>query len=376
MIYFDNAATTAPLEEALSFYLKAVKDFPGNSSSTHGLGRQADRELEKARASILESFGLAKTHSLIFNSGATEGNNLAIKGIAHFYKNRGKKLITSSVEHPSVTNAFKELEKEGFEVVYLPVTEEGKVDPSSLEKALDKDTILVSIMGVNNETGAVNDLSALADLTHKFPKAFFHSDLTQAIGKVKVPYSKLDLFTYSSHKIGGLRGDGALIYLNKIKFAPLNDGGGQEYGFRSGTVNVPAVMTQAYVIKEALKGYESNLKHVKEISEYLRQNLNIPSEIRFNSPKEASPYVLNFSLINKKASVVLEALSEKGIYVSSVSACNSKGEPISEVLTAMGKSEGDARNSIRLSFSKRNTLEEAETFVKAFKEVLEGVINR
>ena len=127
MIYFDNAATTAPLEEALSFYLKAVKDFPGNSSSTHGLGRQADRELEKARASILESFGLAKTHSLIFNSGATEGNNLAIKGIAHFYKNRGKKLITSSVEHPSVTNAFKELEKEGFEVIYLPVTEEGDV---------------------------------------------------------------------------------------------------------------------------------------------------------------------------------------------------------------------------------------------------------
>ena len=376
MIYFDNAATTAPLEEALSFYLKAVQDFPGNSSSTHGLGRQADRELEKARASILESFGLAKTHSLIFNSGATEGNNLAIKGIAHFYKNRGKKLITSSVEHPSVTNAFKELEKEGFEVVYLPVTEEGKVDPLSLEKALDKDTILVSIMGVNNETGAVNDLSALADLTHKFPKAFFHSDLTQAIGKVKVPYSKLDLFTYSSHKIGGLSGDGALIYLNKIKFAPLNDGGGQEFGFRSGTVNVPCVMTQAYVVKEALKGYEENLKHVKEISEYLRQNLNIPSEIRFNSPIDASPYVLNFSLINKKASVVLEALSEKGIYVSSVSACNSKGEPISEVLTAMGKSEGDARNSIRLSFSKRNTLEEAETFVKAFKEVLEGVINR
>ena len=121
MIYFDNAATTAPLEEALSFYLKAVKDFPGNSSSTHGLGRQADRELEKARRSILEAFGLAKTHSLIFNSGATEGNNLAIKGIAHFYKNRGKKLITSSVEHPSVTNAFKELETEGFEVTYLPV---------------------------------------------------------------------------------------------------------------------------------------------------------------------------------------------------------------------------------------------------------------
>ena len=135
-------------------------------------------------------------------------------------------------------------------------------------------------------------------------------------------------------------------------------------------------MTQAYVIKEALKGYEDNLRHVKEISDYLRQNLNIPDEIRFNSPLDASPYVLNFSLINKKASVVLEALSEKEIYVSSVSACNSKGEPISSVLTAMGKNEGDARNSIRLSFSKRNTLEEAKDFIKAFKEVLEGVINR
>ena len=376
MIYFDNAATTAPLEEAISFYLKAINDFPGNPSSTHGLGRQADRQLEKARTEILEVFGLSKTHSLIFNSGATEGNNLAIKGIAHFYKNRGMKLITSSVEHPSVTEAFKELEREGFDVVYLPVNEEGKVEPSSLEKALDKDTILVSIMGVNNETGSINDLSALADLTHKFPKAFFHSDLTQAVGKVKVPYSKLDMFTYSSHKIGGLRSDGALIYLNKIKFAPINDGGGQEFGFRSGTINVPAALTQAYVVKEAFKNYESNLKHVEEISKYLRQNLNIPDEIRFNSPLDASPYVLNFSLINKKASVVLEALSEREIYVSSVSACNSKGEPISDVLTAMHRSEGDARNSLRLSFSKRNTLEEAEAFVKAFKEVLEGVINR
>lgn len=376
MIYFDNAATTSPLKEVLDLYLQATRDYPGNSSSTHALGRKSLKALDQARMDILNTFGLSSSHSLIFNSGATEGNNLAIKGIVRLYSNRGKKIITSSVEHPSVTNVFKELEKEGFEVVYLPVTSEGKVDPSSLEEAMDNNTILVSIMGVNNEMGAVNDISKLADIVHKYPKAFFHSDMTQAIGKVKMPYSKVDLFTYSSHKIGGLRGDGALIYLKKIRFAPINDGGGQEGGFRSGTVDVPTALSQALAIKEAKKRMQNKLEKVTQINENLRKSLMELEEVSLNSPLDATPFVLNFSLKHKKASVVLEALSQREIYVSSVSACSSKGEPISNVLLAMGKSEGDARNSLRLSFNEDSSIEEAEEFMNNFKEVIERTINR
>lgn len=376
MIYFDNAATTSPLKEVLDLYLKAITEYPGNSSSTHALGRKSLRALDQAREEILNAFGLSSSHSLIFNSGATEGNNLAIKGIAHFYSNRGKKIITSSVEHPSVTNVFKELEKEGFEVVYLPVTSEGKVDPSSLEEVMDNNTILVSIMGVNNEVGAINDISKLADIVHKYPKAFFHSDMTQAVGKVKMPYNKVDLFTYSSHKLGGFRGDGALIYLKKIRFAPINDGGGQEGGFRSGTVDVPTALTQALVIKEAKKSMQNKLEKVSEINKTLRKSLSELDEVTFNSPIDATPFLLNFSLKHKKASVILEALSQREIYVSSVSACSSKGEPISNVLLAMGKSEGDARNSLRLSFNGDSSLEEVEEFMNNFKEVIERTINR
>lgn len=376
MIYFDNAATTSPLPEVLSLYMEKCQTVIGNSSSTHALGRKANRELDEARREILASFGLEKTHNLIFTSGATEGNNLSIKGVCKLYKNRGNKIIVSSVEHPSVTNVFKELEKEGFEVVYLPVNEEGKVLPSSLEEAMDNKTILVSIMGVNNEVGSINDMNALADIVHKYPKALFHSDLTQAVSKVKMPYNKIDMFTYSTHKIGGLRGDGALVYLKKIQFASLFDGGGQEGGFRSGTVDVPCALSHALAVKEAMKSMARKIPHVKEIYDYLKEELGKLDEVSFNSPIDGSPFVLNISLKHKKASVILEALSEREIYVSSVSACSSKGEPISSVLLAMNRSEGDARNSLRLSFSESNTINEAQAFMKEFMDILERTINR
>jgi len=376
MIYFDNAATTSPLKEVLSLYVEKCQNVPGNSSSTHALGRKANRELDEARNQILAAFGLERTHNLIFTCGATEGNNLSIKGVCKLYKNRGNKIITSSVEHPSVLNVFKELESEGFEVVYLPVNSEGKVLPSSLEEAMDNKTILVSIMGVNNEVGAINDMNALADIVHKYPKALFHSDMTQAVGKVKMPYNKIDMFTYSTHKIGGLRGDGALIYLKKIQFAPVFDGGGQEGGFRSGTVDVPCALSHALALKEAIKRMPNKVVHVKEIYDYLRENLGKLDEISFNSPLDGSVFVLNISLKHKKASVILEALSQREIYVSSVSACSSKGEPISNVLLAMGKSEGDARNSLRLSFSESNSIDEAKEFMTQFMDVLERTINR
>lgn len=375
MIYFDNAATTSPLKETVESFLKASDCF-ANPSSTHAYGREASALLEKARNSMLEDLCLSKSHRLLFTSGATESNNLALKGIALHYQNRGKKIITSSVEHPSVSSPLKELESLGFEIVTLPVTKEGKVDPETLKAAIDSNTIIVSIMGVNNEVGAINDVAALASIVHAYPKCFFHIDATQAMGKVALPYSSADLISFSGHKFGAFKGCGGLFYKKNIVFTPINAGGEQEYSFRSGTVNMPAFVSMAVAFHSSLSGLEQNALQVQAINSYLRNALLATGEITINSPLDATPYVLNFSFKKKKASVVLEALSEREIYVSSVSACSSKGEPVSDVLLAMGKSKEEAANSMRVSFSHASTLEEAKEFMGVLQGILKEVTDR
>lgn len=376
MIYFDNAATTRPSLAVLECFEKENEQCFANPSSRHAYGREAYRKLENARLSILKSLSLSNDYRVLFTSGASESNNLAIKGIAKEYLRRGKRIITTQVEHPSVLEAFRSLEKEGFEVIYLPTKEDGTVDPETLKENMNKETILVSIMATNNETGSNNDILALSKIVHSFPKAFFHVDVTQAIGKRDLPYSSIDLFSFSGHKIHGLKGTGALVLKKNITLLRQIDGGDQEYFFRAGTDNLPGDETLAVALEEATKNLQDNIAHAKEISSFLREELEKNDEILMNSPLEGSPFILNFSLKRKKASVVTEALSHEGIYVSSVSACNSKGEPISYVLEAMGFSKERAMNSIRLSFSRENTLEEAKTFLNTLQNILERTINR
>ncbi len=376
MIYFDNAATTRPSLAVLECFEKENEQCFANPSSRHAYGREAYRKLENARLSILKSLSLSNDYRVLFTSGASESNNLAIKGIAKEYLRRGKRIITTQVEHPSVLEAFRSLEKEGFEVIYLPTKEDGTVDPETLKENMNKETILVSIMATNNETGSNNDILALSKIVHTFPKAFFHVDVTQAIGKRDLPYSSIDLFSFSGHKIHGLKGTGALVLKKNITLLRQIDGGDQEYFFRAGTDNLPGDETLAVALEEATKNLQDNIAHAKEISSFLREGLEKNDEILMNSPLEGSPFILNFSLKRKKASVVTEALSHEGIYVSSVSACNSKGEPISYVLEAMGFSKERAMNSIRLSFSRENTLEEAKTFLNTLQNILERTINR
>lgn len=376
MIYFDNAATTRPSLAVLKCFEKENEQCFANPSSRHAYGREAYRKLENARLSILKSLSLSNDYRVLFTSGASESNNLAIKGIAKEYLRRGKRIITTQVEHPSVLEAFRSLEKEGFEVIYLPTKEDGTVDPETLKENMNKETILVSIMATNNETGSNNDILALSKIVHSFPKAFFHVDVTQAIGKRDLPYSSIDLFSFSGHKIHGLKGTGALILKKNITLLRQIDGGDQEYFFRAGTDNLPGDEALAVALEEATKNLKDNIAHAKEISSFLREGLEKNDEILMNSPLGGSPFILNFSLKRKKASVVTEALSHEGIYVSSVSACNSKGEPISYVLEAMGFSKERAMNSIRLSFSRENTLEEAKTFLNTLQNILERTINR
>ena len=373
MHYFDCAATYAPFDGALECYENISRSHFGNPSSVHGFGNDARRILEDSKKKILDSFGLISTYDCIFTSGATESNNLALKGFALRYQNRGKRILTSSVEHPSVLEPLKSLEKMGFQVDFLPVNEAGIVEPSVLEKTMGNDVALVSIMGVNNETGAIFPLKDYLSITSHFPKALFHSDLTQAIGKVEMPLNRLDSFSFSGHKIGGLKGTGALILSKKRSLISQMDGGGQQNGFRSGTVDVAGAASLAYAVVKSRQEEAINLQIENDRSAYLKNKLSVISEIVWNTPSLASPYILNFSLSSHKASVIVEGLSEKGFYVSSVSACSSKKEPVSEVLTAMGRSSRLAGNSIRVSLPPDVEEKELDEFADTIKCLLDEV---
>lgn len=372
MIYLDHAATTPIRQEILDTYNSLLKDFFANPSSLHRLGQETSHLLLKAREQIASLFK-RKAEEVIFTSGATEANNLAIKGYALRYQNRGKHLITTKVEHPSVLRTFEQLESLGFECTYLDVDNEGKVNLDELRNAIRNDTILVSIMAVNNEVGSINDVKEIARIVHTFPKVVFHSDTTQAIGKVNISYEDIDMFVLSAHKLNGLKGSGALIKRKHIDLFPLISGGGQEFNFRSGTNDLQKEVVLAKTVRLILEEQKNHYSYVKELHDYLLESLSNNEDIVLNSPLDGSPYIVNFSFVNKKASVVVEALSKAGIMVSTISACSSKKTAHSYVLEAMGKSKQVYQNSLRVSFSHLNTKEEIDLFIKVLFETLKSI---
>ncbi len=372
-IYLDHAATTKPYDEVVSLYTRMESEIYGNSSSIHGLGIEALSYLNKARESILKSLKINKGYKVIFTSGATEANNLAIIGYCLKHQNRGKHIITSNVEHPSVLECFRYLEKLGFKVTYLKVNKNGVVDPSELEKAMTKETILVSLMSTNNEIGSMNDLKKLSQIVHAYPKAVFHSDTTQSVGKDNVDYSLLDMFVVSGHKIHGLKGSGCLVLKDKIELEQRVFGGGQEDGLRSGTVPVSLCCSLAKSLQIIQSKIHAESERIYKIHQQFLDKIENIDGVELNSTISSSPYILNFSLTKKKASVVVEALSNVGIYVSSVSACNSKKEASSYVVSALGKSDVLAHNTIRLSFGEDNKEEDALVFAREFNKIMENI---
>lgn len=370
IIYFDNAATTKPNEEVVVLNNQIINEFYGNPNSIHELGIFTNKQINIAKESILKFFRL-NNHKVMLTSSSTEANNIAIKAYCLNYKNRGKHIITSEIEHPSVLECVKQLKDEfGFEVTILPIDSHGKISLKELEKSMRKDTILVSIMAINNEIGSINNVDKIAEIVHKFPKANLHVDTTQAIGKLGLNYKNIDMFVVSSHKIGGLKGSGVLIYKSSLSFLPLISGGGQEDGFRSGTQNVAGAVSLAKALENTKR---EDHEHIIELKQTLVNGLKTIDGIHLNSDEQCSPYIVNFSLLKKKASVVVEALSLKGIYVSSVSACNSKKEPSSYVVEALTKSHELASNTIRVSFCNENTVKEVEIFLKELKDILERI---
>lgn len=374
LIYFDNAATTKVNPDVLLAYTKTCETTFANASSVHFEGQKANRLLDKSRELILSSFGLQNAHQVIFTSGATEANNLGIKGYALKYKNRGNHIIVSSIEHASVLEVAKQLHDEfGFEITYLPVDENGNIDVADLVNAIKDQTILVSIMAVNNEIGVINQIEEIALLLKSYPKIVFHVDATQAVGKINLNYKNVDMFSYSGHKIHGLKGTGALIKVKKLELLPINSGGGQEDNFRSGTNDVAGAVSLAKATSIAMSEINQNKAKITAISyfiyDYLEQN---PDLYEINSNKD-NPYIINFSLKNKKASVVVEGLSNKNIMVSSISACHSRKEAISHVVEAMGKGELLSHNTIRISIDSTNSIEEAKILIKELDELVRGI---
>lgn len=380
MIYLDNAATAMPFEAALKRYNAVSLLTFGNTSSNHAIGRKAAHLLEESREQILSITKLDKTHNLLFTSGATEANNLAIKGIAFKYANRGKRLITSAYEHPSVLNVFYELrDKFGYEVVVLNPREDGTIHPEDLEDAMDDKTILVSIMCINNEIATINNLAKLKAVISKYPKCFFHTDVTQGFGKAPLDLKHADLISFSGHKFGSVKGVGGLFVRKNIQLSPLHNGGGQEEGIRPGTVNVAGIASMAEALTISYKLIPEFTKKCEAWYNDLYSFFKELDGVQLNSlplGETQTPYIINIGLVKKKASVVVESLSNQDIYVSSVSACSTKTHPSSYVLESMGYGEHIAANSIRISFGHQTTSEDIETFKKAFKKALEGVFAR
>ena len=380
-IYLDNAATTKIRPEAMAEYVRVSENLWGNPSSLHSLGSDAERVLTTAKQTILYTLG-AKDAEIVFTSSGTEANNLAIMGrtLSKERYKKGAKIITTLGEHASVYAPIDELKNQGYKVANLS-TKDGVIDMDELMRELTSDVILVSVMMVNNETGAVYNIPAIARaMRAKSPEAILHVDATQ--GYMKIPFTKAgigaDLITISSHKIEGPKGVGALVIdkdvIKKRGLAPVVFGGGQELGLRSGTENVPGIAAFAEAARLAHKELSEHIKKLESLRGRLVERLASDERLKEISPtlpKNHAPHILNVTLPSIKSETMLHFLSSEGIYVSSGSACSSNGGHLSSALTAYGRSNEDADSSIRISFSHRNTEDDVDALVEALAKGLE-----
>ena len=378
-IYLDNSASTRISEEALEKYNEISRAIYGNPSSLHTMGFLAEKELRAARETLLSSLS-AKNSSVVFTASGSEANNLAILGRA-FSKERyrrGAKIITTKGEHASVSATLSHLSELGFKVVSIP-TNGGELDFEALAAELDSSVILITMMMVNNETGALYDVARVSKLMKmKAPDAFLHVDATQSFMKLKFTKQSIgaDMIRVSSHKIEGPKGVGALIVDEKVLtargLAPIIYGGGQEMGLRSGTENVPAIAAFAEAIKIADKELSQNYEKMNALRSYFIERLkeNGLSEISPTLPARHAPHIINITLPKIKSETMLHYLSSLGIYISSGSACSSNSKDLSGALLAYGRNEAEADSSLRISFGKRNTKDDVDALCEALKSGL------
>ncbi|MCG0276341.1 MAG: cysteine desulfurase [Thermosediminibacteraceae bacterium] len=369
-VYLDNSATTRIAKEAVDAMVHAMTVAFGNPSSLHRKGMEAERIINEGRETLASLLGV-KAREIYFTSGGTESNNLAIKGVAYARRRYGKHLITTAIEHPSVLEVFRQLEEEGFSVTYLSVDKTGHIKLEELEQALKPETILVSIMYVNNEVGSIQPIEDAINIIAKNKNTLFHVDAVQAFGKISlVPNLRgIHLMSLSAHKIYGPKGVGALYVREGTRIMPLFNGGGQESGLRSGTENVPGIAGFAAAAELVFKNLDSWQAKMRELKERLKTGIlsEIPDTV-LNGPENGAPHILNVSFLGTKAEVLLHALESHGIYVSTGSACSSNKKGKSHVLAAMGKTAEEIDGAIRFSFSPFLSVEDIDYTLEVLKK--------
>lgn len=375
MIYLDNSATTRPFSEVLTSYTTVSQKFFGNPSSIHRIGMEAEKLLIQAREQIAGLLGV-KSNEIYFTSGGTEGNNTVLKGIARTYKGRGNHIITTTVEHDSIHKVMEQLEEDGFSISYVPVNEFGQVSAEDIINHIRKETILVSVMHVNNEIGSIQPIEEIGKiLSNYYPNIYFHVDGVQGIGKQAISLKKanVDAYTISAHKFHGLKGNGVLYIKEGKRMEPLLAGGGQENAFRSGTENVAGAVATAKALRMQLQNEKDKLSILTQMNLYLREQLARMKGISIHSPalEKSVPHILNFSIEGVKAEVFVHALEEHGIYISTTSACSSKTNKVSKTLLGIGVPEQIAESSFRISLSYENTMTEMEKVIAAIKDIKE-----
>lgn len=371
MIYLDNSATTKPFPEVIESYTTVSQKYFGNPSSIHRIGMESEKLLIQAREQIAGLLGV-KSNEMYFTSGGTEGNNTVLKGIARTYKGKGNHIITTTVEHDSIHKVMEQLEADGFSITYIPVNEFGQVSVEDISKNIRKETILVSVMHVNNEIGSIQPIEEIGNLLSDYPNIFFHVDGVQGIGKqtISLKKAKIDAYTLSAHKFHGLKGNGVLYIKEGKRIEPLLAGGGQENTFRSGTENVAGAVATAKALRLQLQNQKEKLTILKQLNVYLREQLATIEGISIHSPalEKSVPHILNFSIEGIKAEVFVHALEEHDIYISTTSACSSKTNKISKTLLGIGVPEQIAESSFRISLSYENTMEEMKQVIAAIKD--------
>jgi cysteine desulfurase len=377
MLYLDYCATTPILDEVIEVITQVMKNHYGNPSSLHRLGMEAEQVMKQARKDIAVSLQ-CKPKEIIFTSGGTESNNLAIKGGVYAGANRGNHIITSQVEHPSVYECFVQLAKQGFRVTYIPVDHSGGFQLEDLQNAIEEDTILVSLMHVNNEMGRIQPIEAIGKLLRQYPKITFHVDAIQSVGRLPVNPQQLgaDLLSISAHKFGGPKGAGLLYRRAGLELRPELIGGGQEYGMRSGTENVPLIAGMAKALQMTVVQQEQDTKKLYALRERLLTRIGKMDALCINGSEDKvlmAPHLLHFSFPGMKAEIVVHALEQHGICISTRSACASGKLQASRILLAMGMNQEMAQSGLRVSYSAKQSLLEIDFFADCLQQVVQAL---
>ena len=367
MTYLDYSATTPVNKEVLESFNKTCLEYIGNPNSLHKLGVKS-KELEESATKQIAKLLNVKENEIIYTSGSSESNNLAIKGICERYSRIGKHIITTNLEHSSIYGPIGYLQKHGYEVDFVK-TKNGIVDLEDLKNKLREDTILVSIASVNSETGIRQNIEEIAKLLKDY-NCYFHVDATQSIGKVNIDFRDVDLVSFSGHKIFGLKGIGCLIKKENIDLIPLIHGGKSTTIYRSGTPALPLIVSLSKALRLALEDLDKKEAYVKDLNEYLKESIKDIKNVTINSNENSIPQVLNISVLNIKPETMLHALEEDDIYISTQSACSSNN-PVSKAVLEVTGDQERAKHSIRVSISYVTTKEEIDTFIKSFKKNVE-----